>query len=116
MFEVPNSGPIGLSLMVVISEAFLQCIEKQAIQQALQLQCDPISFLRYVDDSYSRFNSVEKANSFLDVLNAQDKDIQYTIEFEDEQKQLGFLDVMIKNNCKGQYEFKDHGKDAIKNV
>ena len=27
MFEVPDSGPIGLSLMVVVSEAFLQFIE-----------------------------------------------------------------------------------------
>jgi hypothetical protein len=94
MFDVPDSGPIGLSLMVVVSEAFLQYIEKYAIQQALQLQCNPISFLRYVDDSHSRFKSVQEANSFLKVLNAQDRSIQYTMELEDEHKQLGFLDVM----------------------
>jgi hypothetical protein len=116
MFDVPDSGPIGLSLMVVVSEAFLQYIEKDAIQQALQLQCNPISFLRYVDDSHSRFKSFQEANSFLKVLNAQDRSIQYTMELEDEHKQLGFLDVMSRNNLNGKYEFKIHRKDTITNV
>ena len=116
MFDVPDSGPIGLSLMVVVSEAFLQYIEKDAIQQALQIQCNPISFLRYVDDSHSRFKSVKEANSFLKVLNAQDRSIQYTMELEDEHKQLGFLDVMSRNNLNGKYEFKIHRKNAITNV
>ena len=116
MFEVPDSGPIGLSLMVVVSEAFLQFIEKNAIQQSLNKQCLPISFLRYVDDSHSRFESSRDANNFLDILNQQDECIQYTMEMEDDKKQLGFLDVSITNSGNGMYEFQVYRKDAITNV
>jgi len=38
------------------------------------------------------------------------------MELEDEHKQLGFLDVMSRNNLNGKYEFKIHRKDAITNV
>ena len=33
--ELKNTGPIGLSIMVVIAEAFLQYHEARALQQAL---------------------------------------------------------------------------------
>ena len=116
MFEVPDSGPIGLSLIVVVSEAFLQFIEKNAIQQSLTKLCCPISFHRYVDDSHSRFNSNDEANNFLEILNEQDQCIQYTMEMKDDEKRLGFLDVAIKNSGNGVYEFQVHRKEAITNV
>ena len=51
--------------MVVMSEAFLQCLEKNAIHEAMN--CNPPvelkSFYRYVDDSHSRFNGFENALS-----------------------------------------------------
>ena len=42
MFKVPDLGPIGLSLMVIVSEAFLQFVKKNTIQQSLNKQCVPI--------------------------------------------------------------------------
>jgi len=112
-----NSGPIGLSLMVVIAEAFLQHHERNAIE-ASRIMTPPIclkSFFRYVDDSHARFQSDEEATRFLDILNAQDTSIQYTVERESDEG-LNFLDVNIKNNGTGRYEFSIHRKKAITNV
>ncbi|XP_065674147.1 uncharacterized protein LOC136091090 [Hydra vulgaris] len=58
-----NSGPIGLSFMVVLAESFLQFHENNAIKMAwtknpaLNLK----SFLRYVDDSHARFPNMKQA-------------------------------------------------------
>ena len=112
-----DSGPIGLSLMVVMAEAFLQHHENNAIETA-KSQTPPInlkSFLRYVDDSHARFDSDEQANRFLLILNAQDPNIQYTLERETEEG-LNFLDVTVKNSGQGKYEFSIHRKNAITNV
>ena len=112
-----DSGPIGLSLMVVMAEGFLQFHEKNAISQALS-HIPPINlktFVRYVDDSHARFPSTGEADQFLGYLNAQDENIQYTVEPETEDG-LNFLDVNIKNNGLGKYEFAIHRKQAITNV
>ena len=69
-----------------------------------------------MDDSHSRFKSNHEANNFLEILNKQDECIQYTMEMEDDKKQLGFLDVSITNSGNGSYEFQVYRKDAITNV
>ena len=112
-----DSGPIGLSLMVVMAEAFLQFHETNAINNAL-LQNPPInlkSFVRYVDDSHARFMTNEESDRFLEHLNAQDASIKYTVERETSDG-LNFLDVNIKNAGLGKYEFSIHRKKAITNV
>ena len=55
-----DSGPIGLSIMVVLAEGFLQVLESKALDEALREQPPyaPITFYRYVDDSYSRFYEI----------------------------------------------------------
>jgi len=74
------------------------------------------SFKRYVDDSHARFDVQNDALRFLDVLNKQHENIQYTIETENEEKSLNFLDISIINTTKGKYQFKIHRKEAITNV
>ena len=56
------------------------------------------------------------AEKFMEVLNRQDNNIKYTIEVEDENKQLDFLDLTVINNREGKYDFKIHRKKAITNV
>ena len=116
--ELQDSGPIGLSLMVVIAEGFLQVLEAKALNDALyhQPQINVLSFYRYVDDSHARFDDRHSAESFKEVLNSQHEKIQYTIDYEKENKELDFLDIKIINNCEGKYEFNIHRKDAITNV
>ncbi|XP_065664694.1 uncharacterized protein LOC136086328 [Hydra vulgaris] len=114
IYILKNSGPIGLSIMVVLSEAYLQHIESNAIQQALNLNIAPKSYKRYVDDSHARFNNIDDANSFLTLLNSPDKSIQYTCEYENAQQQLNFLDICIStNHSLHKYEFSIHRKDAV---
>ena len=56
-----DSGPIGLSLMVVLAESFLQMIEKKSINIAKNLPTpiNPITHKRYVDDTHDRFKNKE---------------------------------------------------------
>ena len=116
--ELEDSGPIGLSLMVVMAEGFLQCIEKKAMDIGLQVipPIAPKSYKRFVDDSHARFNALEEAERFKEILNQQEPKIQYTLEAENEQKELQFLDITIKNELNGKYEFTVHRKKAITNI
>ena len=102
--------------MVVLSECYLQRIEHISITQALTLNLAPKTFKRFVDDSHARFNNREQSLQFLDILNSQDPSIQYTIEFENENKQLSFLDVTITNTGNNSYDFKIFRKTSITNV
>ncbi|MBY0580672.1 MAG: hypothetical protein K2P53_03190, partial [Rickettsiales bacterium] len=113
-----DTGPIGLSLMVVMAESFLQHYEEKALIQA-QYLTPPIcvkSFKRYVDDIHSRFNNEAESERFLDLLNNQHKNIKYTIEKESDSHTINFLDLSITNNESGTYLFNIYRKDAITNV
>ena len=102
--------------MVVISEAFLQRLEDNAIQEAMPTNLAPLTYKRYVDDSHARFETVHQSHSFLNILNKQNRAIQYTMEKEGQSQKLNFLDVAIINTGAGKYEFKMHRKNAITNV
>ena len=114
-YTVEDAGPIGLSLMVVIAEGYLQFLESTAISNSIISGCAPKTFYRYVDDSHARFNEMDEADRFLLELNSQDPKIQYTVEKEND-GELSFLDINIRNNREGSYEFKVFRKDAITNV
>ena len=111
-----NAGPIGLSLMVVLSESYLQHLEHKAIAEALTIQIQPKTFKRYVDDSHARFTSKYHAKTFQEILNKQDPAIQYTIEYENGNNSLNFLDINITNTINNKYQFKVNRKKAITNI
>ena len=100
--------------MVVLSERYTQNLEDKAIAEALTLNLAP-AYRRYVDDTHVRFISKEQSRKFQNILNKQDKNIQFTIEDENEEKCLNFLDIKIKNN-NGRYEFDVHRKPVLTNV
>ena len=102
--------------MVVLSESYLQHLEHKAMVEALTMQIQPKTFKRYVDDSHARFTSKHHANIFQEILNKQDPAIQYTIEYENENKSLNFLDINITNTINNKCEFKVHRKNAITNI
>ncbi|XP_065645651.1 uncharacterized protein LOC136076113 [Hydra vulgaris] len=116
--ELVDSGPIGLSLMVVLAEGFLQFFENKAIDIVLHSN-PPLEiklFFRYVDNSHARFTNKDDAIRFQQILNSQKHTIKYTIELEDENKRLNFLDIQITNNRKGNYDFNIYRKKAITNI
>ena len=116
LYEIHDTGPIGLSLMVVVAEGFLQHIESQALSIAINHQVAPKTFFRYVDDSHARFNKRDEALEFMNILNSLEPRIQYTIEHESTTGTLAFLDISITNNSSGKYEFAIYRKPAITNV
>ena len=111
-----NTGPIGLSLMVVLSESYLHHMEHKAMAEALTIQIQPKTFKRYVDDSHTRFTSKLHENTFQEILNKQDPTIQYIIEYENENKSFNFLYINITSTINNKYEFKVHRKKAITNI
>ena len=116
IWTLENSESIGLSILVVLYECYPQRIEHISSTQALTLNLAPKTFRRFVDDSHARFNTKEQSLQFLDILNSQDPSIQYTIEFENENKQLIFLDITITNTGNNSYNFKIFRKTSITNV
>ena len=116
IWTLGNSGPVGLSIMVVLSECYLQRIEYISITQALTLNLAIKTFKRFADDSHARFNNREQSLQFLDILNSQKQSIQYTIEFENENKQLSFLDVTITNTGNNSYDLKIFRQTSVINV
>jgi len=115
IYVIDDAGPIGLSLMVIVAESYLQFLEAQALDDAELLDCCPKTFRRYVDDSHARFANDDQSNRFMEVLNCQDEKIQYTVEKEEAGK-LPFLDILIINDGDSSYKFKVHRKDAITNL
>ena len=93
-----NSGPIGLSFMIVLSKSCVQILEHKGIAEALTLNLAPKTYKRYVNDTHARFKSKEQSCEFQKTLNKQDKHVQFTIQDENEEKSSNFLDVKIKNN------------------
>ena len=91
-----NSGPIELSFMVVLSESYVQNLEHKAIAEALTLNLAPKTYRRYVDDTHAQFTSKKQSRQFQNILNKQDKHIQFTIEDENKEMCLKFLDIKIK--------------------
>ena len=114
-YQIDDAGPIGLSLMVVVAEGYLQFLESNAIQTAINTCVAPKSYVRYVDDSHSRFNDESQVEPFREILNSQDPKIQYTVEHE-VNGSLPFLDVNVINTGGGAYEFQIYRKDAITNL
>jgi len=116
--QLIDSGPIGLSLMVVVAEGFIQDIEKRAfaIAKLPSNSACPITNRRYVDDSHDRFSTKRKCDKFLDIINSIEPNIKFTVEYENDKKELNFLDTTIINTGERKYEFKIHRKAAITNV
>ena len=116
ILTLENSGRIALSIIVILTECYLQRIEHISITQALDLNLAPKTFKRFVDDFCARVNNREQSLQFLDILKNQDSLIQYTTEFENENKQLNFLDITISNTGNNSYNFKIFRKTSITNV
>ena len=110
-----NSEPIGLSFMIVSSKSYIMNLESQAIAEALTLYLAPKTCWQYVDDIHARIKSKEQSSEFQKILNKHNKQIQFTIEDENKEKCLNFLDIKTKNNNE-RYEFAVYCKSALTNV
>ena len=56
-----NTGPIGLSLMVVLSESYLRHLEHKAMAEALNIQIQPKTIIRCTDDSHAQIKASHRS-------------------------------------------------------
>ena len=106
IWKLCNSGRTDLSTTIVLSECYLQTVEEKSIALSFDFNVSHKTFKRYIDDSHARFENKQKSPQFLEILNKQDSSIQYTMEFENDQKQLSFLDITITINKTSSYNSK----------
>ena len=61
IWKLYNSGPIGLSIVVVLSECYFKKLEEKFIALSFALNISPKTFKHYVDDSHARFETKQKS-------------------------------------------------------
>ena len=89
--------------------------DQLVFQLALTFGIAPKTFRRNVDDSLAQFGSRNNATEFFNVLNSQDPQIQHTIEYKNDNKELNFSDAAVRNNLNHSYDFAVYRKTAITN-
>ena len=94
-YEQREGVPMGLTLSVVLANAYMEHLEESVLNTAT---CKPTIWRRYVDDTFIIWNhGAESLDIFHQHLNSFCQDIQFTVEREHEQ-QLPFLDVLVRRN------------------
>ena len=127
-----DSGPIGLSLMVLVSQIWMTHTMDSAITIARQrLNVIPRYIFIYMDDIWcvikspplprrlglrsSNQQSSNPAEDFRECLNAVHPRVQFTMEEEDE-KSIAFLDVFITRQNDGSLSTKIYRKPSNTNI
>ncbi|XP_048521747.1 uncharacterized protein LOC109534234 [Dendroctonus ponderosae] len=91
-YEQKERLAIGSPLSPVVANLFMEKFEKTALSTA---PLKPTIWYRYVDDTFVLWRHGRKnLDIFLDHLNKQHSDIQFTMEVE-QNHQLAFLDVLV---------------------
>ena len=87
-----EGAPMGLSLSVVLANAFMEALEEELLGNAA---IKPKYWRRYVDDTFIVWpHGLETIEQFLQYLNSASPSIQFTVELEREGR-LPFLDVEV---------------------
>ena len=94
LYQLIDGVAMGSPLGPTLANFFLATVETKLLTQ--NLDCSPKLYLRYVDDIFAIFEEEKSSSKFLEVLNHQNKNLEFTME-----KSIGafpFLDVQINNN------------------
>ena len=83
---------MGSPLGPVLANIFMCHFEEKWLMKS---RFCPSLWFRYVDDTFTMFDSKDNANEFLSFLNSRHNSIKFTIEFEEDNK-IPFLDILLK--------------------
>ncbi|XP_078382309.1 uncharacterized protein LOC144664995 [Oculina patagonica] len=83
---------MGSPLGPVLANVFMCHFEEKWVFNA---RVRPSCWYRYVDDTFTLFDSKDTANEFLRYLNSRHNSIKFTIEFEKD-NEIPFLDILVK--------------------
>jgi hypothetical protein len=90
---------MGSPLSPVIANFYMEYFEQKALETAT---LKPKCWYRYVDDTFTIWpHGAEKLSNFLQHLNSINKNIQFTMETENDGK-LPFLDILIYKTIDGR--------------
>ena len=112
-FERTDGVAMGSPLSPVIANFFMQDFEEKALNQAT---LKPTCWYRYVDDTFVIWpHGKENLTDFLEHLNGVHKNIQFTMEIE-EDGHLPFLDIDIYKKADGSLGHKVYRKPTHTNL
>lgn len=89
-YKQREGTPMGYSCSPILAELVLQFFDEFILQQHPSIEF----YCRYVDDVGAIASPVE-ATHVLQTANKWHPDLQFTIEFENEMKQIPFLDILL---------------------
>jgi hypothetical protein len=108
-----NCGMIGLDLMGVTADLYMEQHEMNAVRTSEDAPSDQA---RYVDDYISRMEDENNADRYLNHLNSLEPEIQFTIEKEENNK-ISVLDLQIeKDLANSRLVFDVHYKPTCTNI
>ena len=94
-YEQNEGAPMGLSLSVVLANAYMEHLEEPVLNTAVS---KPTIWRRYVDDTFIIWKHGEESlDLFHQHLNSFCPEIQFTVEREND-RQLPFLDVLVRRD------------------
>ena len=102
---------MGSPLGPLFANIFMTSLEEEVIPKLTPYLCN---WKRYVDDTYAYVNP-EKVDFILTKLNSYHPNIQFTFELE-KNKQITFLDVLVKRTVANQIETCVHRKETSTNL
>ena len=94
VYQQIHGLPMGSPLSPLITEIFMSSFEESAL---LSAPFQPSCWYRKVDDTFTILNPDHDPTIHLDHLNKQHPRIKFTMETEDDQHKLPFLDVSLNN-------------------
>ena len=89
-YDQIDSVAMGSPLGPVLANIFMCHFEEKWLTKS---RFCPSRWFRYVDDTFTMFDSKDNANEFLCFLNSQHESIKFTIEFEEDNK-IPFFDIL----------------------
>ena len=101
---------LGNPLNAVMASLFMEVLEEDAIKEVIG---NHATWVRYVDDALAVLPSRTSINDLLNRLHSIHEHIQFTVEEEDEDCSLPFLDTRI-HRCENSVKFSVYRKPTNK--
>ena len=94
LYDQVDGVAMGSPLGPVLANAFLSFHESQWLNSC-PVEFKPLFYRRYIDDTFAVFKSVSHVHKFLNYLNSKHPNMKFTVEVENSDKCLPFLDVSV---------------------